>query len=249
MGIDIRPLRMPLVKRALRGLRRDDKPKSAPKLPVTVAILSHLARVINFTTHQDRTIWAMMTLATYGLLRCAEVTRDPMDKGRFPMLRHWVVAKDGALGQYYLPRSKADRNRDGTTIFVAANGHRTCPVAAMQNMLAEAPFPVRETTPLFSLDGRKPLTRHAFLRHTKLLLSLAGYKPELFSGHSFRRGGAQTAYDTGLSTNDIQTIGRWKNLDVARKYFGFTVNKLKSLSTRMAKAHPSRPLKFELLEM
>ena len=74
MGIDIRPLRMPLV-----------KPKSTPKLPVTVAILSHLARVIDFTRHQDRTLWAMMTLATYGLLRCAEVTRDPIDKGRFPM--------------------------------------------------------------------------------------------------------------------------------------------------------------------
>lgn len=72
MGIDIRPLRMPLV-----------KPKSTPKLPVTVAILSHLARVIDFTRHQDRTLWAMMTLATYGLLRCAEVTRDPIDKGRF----------------------------------------------------------------------------------------------------------------------------------------------------------------------
>ena len=191
----------------------------------------------------------MMTLATYGLLRCAEVTRDPIDKGRFPMQRHWNVPKDGTLGHYYLPRSKADRNRDGTTIFVAANGSRTCPVAAMQSMLAGAPFPAHQTTPLFSLDGRKPLTRYAFLKHTKLLLSLAGYKPELFSGHSFRRGGAQTAYDTGLSTDDIQIIGRWKNLDVARKYFGFTVSKLHSLSTRMAKARPSRPLKFELLEM
>ena len=98
----------------------------------------------------------------------------------------------------------------------------------MQSMLAGAPFPAHQTTPLFSLDGRKPLTRYAFLKHTKLLLSLAGYKPELFSGHSFRRGGAQTAYDTGLSTDDIQIIGRWKNIDVARKYFGFTVSKLHS---------------------
>ena len=76
MGIDIRPLRMPLVKRALRGLRRDDKPKSTPKLPVTVAILSPRPR------HRLHSLRAMMTLATYGLfygtLECRE-GRDYLD--------------------------------------------------------------------------------------------------------------------------------------------------------------------------
>lgn len=246
-GVDLKPLRMPLVKRAIRGLRRDDTSKSAPKLPVTVSILTHVASVVDFSKHRDRTLWAMMTLATYGLLRCAELTQDPIEKRRFPLRRYWALAPDEILAHYFLPRSKADRNRDGTTIFVAANGSRTCPVAAVQNMLKNAPFSMRPTSPLFSFDGRRPITRYTFIKHTKFLLSLAGYDPDSYSGHSFRRGGAQTAFDSGLSTDEIQVIGRWKNVDVARKYFGFTFHKLHSLSVMMAKARPSRPLRFEKL--
>ena len=236
---------MPLVKRALTGLRHEDKPKKPPKLPVTVAILTHLAPFINSVSHPDRTLWAMMTLATYGLLRCGEIAQDSHDNSRFPRHHHWYLAPDGVLAHYYLPRSKADRHRDGTTIFVAANGSRTCPVAAMQKMLAKLPSPPSPTSPLFSLDGHKPVTRQWFLKRTKSLLSKAGYKPESFSGHSFRRGGAQTAFDSGLPPDEIQRIGRWKSPEVARRYFGFTFHKLHALSANMAKVDPSRPLRFE----
>lgn len=240
---------MPLVKRALTGLRREDKPKKNPKLPITVAVLTHLFPYINPSSHTDRTMWAMMTLATYGLLRCGEITQDSHDNSRFPLRQHWTVAPDGILAHYYLPRSKADRLRDGTTIFVAANGSQTCPVAAMQKMLFNSRFPTSPASPLFSIDGRKPVTRYSFLKYTRALLSKAGYKPDSFSGHSFRRGGAQTAFDSGLSLDEIQLIGRWKNADIARRYFGFTFHRLHALSTSMAKSHPSRPLRFEALTL
>ena len=90
-GLNIRPLRMPLVKRALTGLRRH-KPKKKPKLPITVAVLSHLLPFVNPTSHSDRTMWAMMTPATYGLLRCGELTQDSHDNSRLPLRRHWDVA-------------------------------------------------------------------------------------------------------------------------------------------------------------
>lgn len=249
IGRNIRPLRMPLVKRALTGMRQEDKPKKPPKLPITVAVLSKLLSLLNPASHSDRTIWAMMALATYGLLRCGEIAQDSHDKNRFPRHRHWYLTPDSDFAHYYLPRSKADRLRDGTTIFVAANGSQTCPVAAMQMMLAKAPFPLHSTSPLFSLDGHKPITRQWFLKRTKHFLSKAGYNPDSFSGHSFRRGGAQTAFDSGLPLEEIQRIGRWKTPDVARRYFGFTVHKLRALSASMAKCHPSRPLRFETLNL
>jgi len=115
----------------------------------------------------------------------------------------------------------------------------------MQKMLAKLPSPPSPTSPLFSLDGHKPVTRQWFLKRTKSLLSKAGYKPESFSGHSFRRGGAQTAFDSGLPPDEIQRIGRWKSPEVARRYFGFTFHKLHALSANMAKVDPSRPLRFE----
>ena len=115
----------------------------------------------------------------------------------------------------------------------------------MKKLLKKLPFPLSPTSPLFSLDGYKPVTRQWFLKHTKSLLSKVGYKPESFSGHSFRRGGAQTAFDSGLPLEEIQRIGRWKSPDVARRYFSFTFHKLHALSADMAKVDPSRPLRFE----
>jgi hypothetical protein len=119
----------------------------------------------------------------------------------------------------------------------------------MQEMIVKSPFHTLPTSPLFSLDGNKPATRQWFLKRTKSLLSKAGYKPDSFSGHSFRRGGAQTAFDSGLPLDEIQRVGRWKSPDVARRYFGFTLHKLHALSAKMAKTDPSRPLRFEARDL
>lgn len=114
-------------------------------------------------------------------------------------------------------------------------------------MTSYAPFHLSPQSPLFTLDGRNPIDRDLFLNCVKALLTKAGYDSTKFSGHSFRRGGAQSAYDAGLPIDDLQVIGRWKSLDVARRYFGFTLDKLRSLSTAMASSRVSRPLKFESL--
>ena len=41
------------------------------------------------------------------------------------------------------------------------------------------------------------------------LLKLAGYDPSLYSGHSFRRGGATMLYKLGASILQIQASGDW----------------------------------------
>ena len=247
LGTDIKPLRMPLVKRTLKGIERIPRPPTTtPKLPITVAVLSQLSHFINLKTHHDRTLWAMMTLATYGLLRCGEITMDTHDRDRYPKLRHWNMSPDGALATF-LPQSKNDPTRTGTPIFVARNNSPTCPVNAVHTMLSYHPAPLRPNSPLFSLDGSSPITRYGFLKSVSSLLSRAGLDSSQYSGHSFRRGGAQSAYDTGLPIDDLQLIGRWKSLDVARRYFGLTLHKLQSLSSATSSSNPSRPLRFESL--
>ena len=118
---------------------------------------------------------------------------------------------------------------------------------AAHTMLSYHPAPLRPNSPLFSLDGSSPITRYGFLKSVSSLLSRAGLDSSQYSGHSFRRGGAQSAYDTGLPIDDLQLIGRWKSLDVARRYFGLTLHKLQSLSSAMSSSNPSRPLRFESL--
>ena len=199
--------------------------------------------------HEDRTIWAMMALATYGLLRCGEITVNPYDRTRYPRRRDWRISDDLSLASIHLPISKSDYEHKGTHIFVASNSSISCPVNAVQQMLHLSPFPPSSSDPLFSLNGIHPISRYVFLRRVRNALSRAGFNGAHYAGHSFRRGGAQSAYDAGSSIDDIQLLGRWKQAQVAHRYFGFTQQKLQSLSAGMATTKRSNPLRFELLEM
>lgn len=130
VGVCIKPRRMPLVRRTLLGLQRQPKSKtSSPRLPITVPILHLIAGHINTRSHEDRTIWAMMTLATYGLLRCGEITVNQGDNSRFPRRADWRVSADSTLASLHLPRSKSDYGHTGTSIFVARNSSLSCPIA------------------------------------------------------------------------------------------------------------------------
>ena len=55
------------------------------------------------------------------------------------------------------------------------------------------------------------------------LLRTAGINPEGFSGHSFRRGAANSALQAGISRPDIMKMGRWKS-DAMDHYFSSTTN-------------------------
>ena len=43
------------------------------------------------------------------------------------------------------------------------------------------------------------------------VLARAGYAPHLYSGHSFRSGGATWAHECGLSGEMIRLLGDWKS--------------------------------------
>lgn len=248
VGINVKPRRMPLVKRALLGLQRQPRTKaSVPRLPITVSLLHSIARFVDLRRHEERTLWAMMTLATYGLLRSGEITLNPADQSRFPRLADWRVSADGTLASIHLPISKSDYAHNGTSVYVARNSSCSCPISAMQLMLSRTPFRTTNQSPLFSLDGMRPISRFVFLRRVRILLTRAGIDGRKYSGHSFRRGGAQSAHDAGLSVEHIQLIGRWKQVQVAHRYFGFTSQGLRSLSENMARAQHTNPLRFELL--
>ena len=72
-------------------------------------------------------------------------------------------------------------------------------------------------------------------------------KPLSFSGHSFRKGGAQSLYDAGVPLEMIRDIGRWKSDIVMRRYYGYTVEQLGSLSVAVSSGMHRRVLATNLL--
>lgn len=243
-GYHVPILRFKLVRRALKAWARREGPSDTrPKLPVTAALLTDVVRYNPPRQHSDRVIWAMMTLGVYGLLRCGELTLDIFDSSHFPRFNDWSLHENCSIGRFRLIISKSDTSSQGTFIYVSSNNSPTCPVAAMQAMILLSPFTWSPSSPLFSFDGIHPLSRAVFLSRVRKLLGSVT-SSSIISGHSFRRGGAQSLYDAGVPLTTIRDIGRWKSDIVMKRYYGFSAERLRELSTSVATSASSRLLSF-----
>ena len=84
------------------------------------------------------------------------------------------------------------------------------PVSALQNLFNNSP--VSLDSPAFSYTHRGKtscITYSVFTKRLKYLLSICGINPELYSGHSFRRGGASFLYKLGADPILIKLSGDW----------------------------------------
>ena len=69
--------------------------------------------------------------------------------------------------------------------------------------------PAEDDSPALSYSSKTFVIHRTFTERLKTLLKKAGLDPSLFSGHSFRRGGASYLYSIGGSTLMVQVLGDW----------------------------------------
>jgi integrase len=161
-------------------------------------------------------------MAFAGFMRMGELTYRQSDldnPDRFKtekLTRRCITQSEG--GDYYtlfLPRSKTDYDNSGVHIVIATANDAACP---HYHMMALINNDTREPhAPLFSLSTGA-FTREKALSILNKRLRRMGISPQGFSGHSFRKGAAQEAYNNHMSEEQIQALGRWSS-DVVRRYF------------------------------
>ena len=241
----------PVVQRLIRGIKRyhgeaGRKPKQPITLPILRDILSHMP-----DSPQQLHLRAACCLAYSALLRCGEfTTREGTRRGfgtetglTVGSIRLLPDATTPTHATIFLPGSKTDPFRKGTTITVAAAppGSATCPVGALKALFEAEPRP--ETAALFEERPGMPLSRGFFLKMIRAALLHAGYNPSEFAGHSFRRGAASSAAVAGYSDYEIQLLGRWRS-DAFKLYLEVDQARLLQLSRTLHLALP-QPTAFE----
>ena len=187
-------------------------------------------------THDDLNIRAAFCLAFSAFLRISEFTWAKWDNQSF--LLHFSrgsvqFVHDGIL--LHLPSSKSDPFRKGVSIPLSKSSDTTCPVSALQLLFQRYPKP--NQNPLFCRT-QGAFDRKWILSKISQTLLLAGINPKGYSGHSFRRGAANSALKAGISRTDIMQMGRWKS-DSIDRYFSASANHtlLFSLSKKLH-THP-----------
>lgn len=200
----------PTLERVIQGIRRlRGEPDVKERLPITRPILLNILATFNTRTQTGATFHAAFCLAFAGFLRMGEFTWSAADQhedfSQWHMTRKSITLEEDRI-YVQLPASKTDPFRQGVKLTIAAARDEACALKSLRRLLSD--FPTSSQAPLF--DTEKGFTRQYATNILRNTLSRLGYRGN-YSGHSFRRGAATSASESGLSENEIMALGRWKS--------------------------------------
>jgi len=184
-------------------------------------------------THDDVNIHAAFCLAFAAFLRPSELTWKTWDSSSYlAHLSRGSIEFTPAGMLLHLPKSKTDQLRAGVSIPIAPSGNdKTCPVGSLHALLKK--YPKHRHAPLFCRHVG-PFDYEYFTSRIQTALLQAGFDPQGFTGHSFRRGAANTAIQAGIDKKDVMDMGRWKSSAIDTYISQHTTtSKLYHLSARL----------------
>ena len=202
------------------------------RLEITKDILLKMLAVIDTSSFNGLNLFASFCVAFAGFFRAGELTWDTWDPNTSPqghVSRGSVkFTVDGVI--INLPRSKTDQFGKGTNLNLAFANDLTCPVTALHRLINT--YLRQPSSPLFDrVIG--PFDKRWFSENiTSCLLKAGVPNASKYSGHSFRRGAANTAISAGLSLDEVKTLGRWRS-DAAKLYL--TENSMDSIKFAISK--------------
>ena len=195
----------------LRGCANLRPKKSRVRKPVTVEMLGKLLPDFDLSKAIDRSTWAVITTAVHGLCRLGELAPETHAGEFYPRRKDYSLSAEGRAN-IFIARSKTDVNHEGFHLPIPRNGTATCPHRALiEAVAAGAPgrlFSAPED-PLFPDSYNRAVLKYYVIKRLRQALTRAGYNAAEFSGHSLRKGGAQSLFNRGLDMRDIACMGRW----------------------------------------
>lgn len=178
----------------------------------------------------------------YSLLTLAQVKLYSKQRTLIPLGCPHLLA-DVAYFTITLRISKTDQGRKGMEVVIS----NPVPVRAMALLLSLHPSLSRlppamssmrtlsasvTSSPLFLLGDNTILSRDVMIDWTRFVISSLGLDASLYSGHSFRRGGATSLAERGVDHSLIKAMGRWKS-DAYMRYIVTSIDKVIESSNSM----------------
>ena len=193
----------------LQGIKRRLKGTPQFVLPIDPAILRCMYRHIDINKTQDLSLWCSFLVAFYCLFRKANVV--PKDNNFDPecVLKRSdiVIDEESHTVLIYVNFSKTNQYQKSFHVIpVPANSDPSLDLFRHIKRLFST-VKVSESSPAFMFSKSGFINYRSFTARLKGLLVKAGLNPALYSGHSFRRGGASHLYGIGGSTLMVQVLG------------------------------------------
>lgn len=197
----------------MQGLKRRLARVPFQVLPLTPTILKKMFLHLNMDLVQDRALWCSYLLSFFGLLRKSSAVPKTSSYDVHKVLVRRNVLVDTASNMVYLYLGHGKTNNFCTRdVMIPIPGNDDPAMDPVRHLNALfSSVHADPTAPAFSFANGKFVTYANFTRRLKVLLKKAGYDPALYSGHSFRRGGATFLHSCGGTALMIQASGDWSS--------------------------------------
>jgi len=206
------------LKSLLTGINRVKGSPPQQKLPITPAILMDIHSTLCFTNSLDSSFWAICLVAFFGMFRKSHLvplSTSKFDPGKQLTKADFKIFSWGILIVIRWSKTIQFREREVKIPIPCIPYSKLCPVTATNHAFH---FTLNDTTnsQAFnyldqSTDTHKCFTYGMFINKLKHHLTLIGVNPANYSGHSFRRGGASFAYQSGIPIELIKALGDWRS--------------------------------------
>lgn len=214
----------------MQGLKRRLANVPFQVLPLNPRILRKMFQHINLNSPEDRALWASYLAAFYGLLRKSNVVPE---SGKFDPRKVLVrrnIQVDLANNMVYLYVGFGKTNQFGgrdTILPIPGNSDPALdPVRHLNAVLQQCDL--GPNSPAFSYGQSSFISYSKFTTRLKELLKKAGYDADLYSGHSFRRGGATFLHECGGTVLMVQSSGDWSSQCFTRYLYLSEAERLKA---------------------
>ena len=207
------------IKSLLTGVKRAKASTVKQKLPITIDILLGIFNIINLHNSFDASFWPICLISFYGLFRKSHLL--PISGNKFDPQTQLSQSsfKFQPWGMLIVVVwSKTIQFRECTVHIPIPYIHNSplCPVSSLKHAMSftySAP-PLSHAFSYYDLEHLqiRCFTYKQFLSKLRSCLSILGYPPDDYTGHSFRRGGgASFAFSSGVPIELIKILGDWKS--------------------------------------
>ena len=202
-----------LLETTMQGLKR--KLAGTPKqvLPIDPVVLRRMYRFVDTSKLSDLSAWCGFLLAFFCLFRKANLCPKDSEDNPAMVLKRGDIEIDEALGQVLVYVNFSKTNQFMKRSHVIPIPRNADPALDLFVHLRSLFTKVRasQESPALSYSCSQYINHRTFTEKLKSLIKNDGLDPALYSGHSFRRGGASYLYSIGGTTLMVQVLGEWSS--------------------------------------
>ena len=213
-----------LLETTLQGLKRRLAGTPKQVLPIDPIVLRRMYQHVDTKKPGDLSAWCGFLLAFYCLFRKANLCPKDFDGNPSVVLTRSDVEIDEELQQVLVYVNFSKTNQFMLRSHVIPIPKNDDPALDLFSHLKQLLKQVKANpdAPVLSYTATQFIDHRTFTDRLKTLLKKAGLDPSLYSGHSFRRGGASYLYSIGGTTLMVQVLGEWSS-QIFTRYLSLSI--------------------------